>query len=169
MTRCLAPVSESIVQHRWGRINPHSPLGIFEKCKCVLGLVCSASLRECFGRLILFFRGSCYIFAALCRRSTLFQTPERWLRSSTPMTRFARPSRWCTRQMVPPTRRWTVPSTPWCTSIRWKPLRHVNEHCVQFVYSSVNSLITSAFSLPVTTVAVGTGNIQIRFVLSRSL
>lgn len=75
-------------------------------------------------------RGSCYILAAFRPRYTLSQTPERWLRSCTPTTRFGRPSRWCTRQMVPLTLRWTVPSTRWCTSILWKLLRHVTDYCV---------------------------------------
>ena len=73
-----------------------------------------------------FHKGDHFVLAVfVCPRCILFQTLELWPRSSTPMTRSVRRSRWCTRQMVPPTPPWMVLSTHWSTSIPWKLRRHV--------------------------------------------
>lgn len=123
-----------------------------------------------FVRLLLFYKDTRYILAAFCPRCTLFLTLGLWLRLSTPMTRSVRPSRWCMRQMAPPTRPWMVLSIRWCTSILWKPHRHVKRSCLQCVYSSVNSPMTYVYSLPVTVLGVVMQDMtQGRFVLFRSL
>lgn len=95
----------------------------------VLGCVSSAVLGwPCaFVSLTLLYKGRCCRLGCSFPRCTLFRMPELWLRLYTLTTKSVHPSRWCIQQMVPPTRQWTVQSTHWSTSTRWKLHRHVKD------------------------------------------
>ena len=95
-------------------------------CVGVCELSC-AWLACAFVSLTLLYKGSCCRLDCSLPRCTLFRMPELWLRLYTLTTKSVHPSRWCIQQMVPPTRQWTVQSTHWSTSTRWKLHRHVKD------------------------------------------